>query len=141
MVLGAQFIQTSDYHETRIFKVSKGTGMGTVCSGEISALDGPEASQVHDLVRGAERAAQLNWQSRNQGLREHEDGPVARWTPIATEELIPYDPRAAGAANESAGQGEDEDDPQTGLRRPTAKQVQKQLCVLVGNTKLRRHVA
>ena len=36
MVLGAQFIQTSDYHDTRIFKVEKGTGMCTVCSGEIS---------------------------------------------------------------------------------------------------------
>jgi hypothetical protein len=115
------------------------TGLQDVTTAFKLQLDAPERSQVDDLVERAQAAAAGDWerlQTGRVGSSEHVL-PRAQWTGIEVDDLV--EPRA-GAEEALGAQGdgrnlEDEGSGEGGT--PTVNNLQKQLTVLMDNTRLR----
>ncbi|CAK0851600.1 unnamed protein product, partial [Prorocentrum cordatum] len=115
--------------------------------------DGVEAAEVEGLVAEAAHAAAAAWARRMEGKGGEAAAPRAQWTAFAEDERVApaggaEEPLGGGAAAGGGpfGSGDDGVDalPERpgarGVSRLTATGVQRQLSILVGNSRLRRLV-
>ena len=114
-----------------------------------ATLDDAEACQVAPLVRQAAENAATDWQRRTIGQTAVARLPRVQWTGIAPMDTVPPSggaemPIGAQADDPFHDQPQDDglaDGPGGGLARLSVTSLQKQLCILVDNTKLRALVA